>query len=77
MTASKYIKAQGLPTLAYVAEAVNKPPQTLNNWYKHNIDMFKIVVEGVVFTDMKQAALNHFALTDMEEIEISFKRINP
>ena len=47
MTASKYIKARGLPSLAYVSGMVNKPPETLNNWYRDNFALFEVVVAGV------------------------------
>ena len=48
MTASKYIKARGLPSLAYVSGMVNKPPETLNNWYRDNFALFEVVVLGCV-----------------------------
>jgi hypothetical protein len=48
MTASKYIKARGLPSLAYMSRRVNKPPETLNNWYRDNFSLFEVVVLGCV-----------------------------
>jgi len=47
MTPSQYIKAQGLPSTAYVAKAVNKPVQTIDNWYRDNFAVFEAVVAGV------------------------------
>lgn len=47
MNASQYIKDQGLPSLAYVANAVNKHPNTLNNWYADNFALLEAVVLGV------------------------------
>lgn len=46
MKASGYIKAKGLPSLAHVARMVNKPQQTINNWYRDNFALFEIVVLG-------------------------------
>jgi hypothetical protein len=48
MTPSKYIKSQGLPSTAYVADKVSKPAQTINNWYHNNFALFEVVVAGVV-----------------------------
>lgn len=48
MTPSTYIKAQGLPSTAYVAAKVGKPVQTIDNWFKHNYALFEIVVAGVM-----------------------------
>lgn len=47
MTASEYIKSKGLPSLAYVAKAVGRHPDTLHNWYKDSFKLFEIVVAGV------------------------------
>ena len=48
MKASTYIKSHGLPSLAHVARMVNKPPQTINNWYRDNFALFEIIVLGCV-----------------------------
>lgn len=47
MTPSKYIKSQGLPSTAYVADKVGKPVQTIDNWYHNNFALFEVVVRGV------------------------------
>lgn len=47
MTASEYIKAQGLPSLAFVARAVRKPDMTLYRWYTNNFALFEAVVMGL------------------------------
>lgn len=47
MTPSKYIKAQGLPSLAYVADKVGKHPDTIHNWYHKEYALFEVVVAGV------------------------------
>lgn len=47
MSASKYIKKQGLPSLAYVARKCNRTEWTLHNWYKLGDPMFEVVVAGV------------------------------
>lgn len=47
MTPSQYIKAQGLPSLVYVAFKVNKDPRTLYKWYEDNYPLFEAVVLGV------------------------------
>ncbi len=44
MTASKYIKDMGLPNLVYVADMVNKHPDTIHNWYRNNYALFEAVV---------------------------------
>jgi len=51
MTPSTYIKAQGLPSTAFVAEKVGKPVQTINNWFNHNFALFEVVVAGVKAQD--------------------------
>ena len=48
MKASTYIKDHGLPSLAHVAKIVNKHPDTINNWYKKEFDLFEIIVLGCV-----------------------------
>lgn len=50
MKASTYIKVHGLPSLAHVARMINKPPQTINNWYQDNFALFEVVVAGCVST---------------------------
>lgn len=47
MTASRYIKSQGLPSVAYVADKVGKHRDTINNWYHNNYALFEVVVAGV------------------------------
>lgn len=47
MTASKYIKDQGLKDLQYVADKVGKHRDTINNWYHNNFPLFEAVVAGV------------------------------
>lgn len=51
MTASQYIKSQGLPSLAYVAKAVGRHPDTIHNWYQDNYALFEIVIAGIVATE--------------------------
>lgn len=48
MSASEYIKSKGLPSLAYVADAVGKHRDTINNWYHKEFALFEVVVAGVV-----------------------------
>lgn len=47
MSASKYIKKQGLPSLVYVARKCNRTEWSLHNWYKLSDPMFEVVVAGV------------------------------
>lgn len=47
MSASKYIKAQGLKDLQYVADAVGKHRDTINNWCHKEFALFEVVVAGV------------------------------
>lgn len=49
MSASKAIKEQGLPSLKYVAEHINKPSNLLHSWYKTNPELFWCVVYGVKY----------------------------
>lgn len=72
MTASKYIKSQGLPTLAYVADKVGKPPQTINNWYHDNFALFEAVVAGVKYKD--SPILYRVGETTVEEYGAPFKK---
>lgn len=53
MTPSKYIKAQGLPNLQYVADKVGKHRDTLVNWHRDNFALFEAVVAGVVFQEVQ------------------------
>lgn len=46
MTASEYIKAKGVKSLALVARKVGRTPQTINNWYKDDFALLEIVVLG-------------------------------
>lgn len=54
MTPSQYIKAQGLPSTAYVAKKVGKPAQTICNWYHNNFALFEAVVAGVKVGEEKK-----------------------
>ncbi len=47
ITASKYVKSLGLPSVAYVARKVNKHPQRLFEWYDNNFDLLEAVVLGI------------------------------
>ena len=58
MTPSQYIKAQGLPSLAYVADKVGKHPDTINNWYHANFALFEVVVAGVYKLDVDASLQN-------------------
>ena len=58
LTPSQYIKSKGLPSTKYVAEAVNKPAQTLNNWHRDNFALFEVVVAGVKALDADKAMLD-------------------
>ena len=55
MTASKYIRSKGLPSLQYVADKINKHPSTLHDWYKNNFALFEAVVDGCVEDDVVKA----------------------
>jgi len=48
MSASRYIKTQGLPSLVYVAGKANITRQLLHRWYHNNFDLFEIIVLGCV-----------------------------
>lgn len=58
MSASKYIKAQGLPSLKYVADTANIDRQKLTRWYGANFALFSIVVFGVKEIQRGISALN-------------------
>ena len=47
MTPSKYIKEQGLPSLAYVAREADVSERTLFNWYHNNFKRFEAIVLGI------------------------------
>ena len=51
MTPSEYIKAQGLPSLAYVAREAGVIERTLFNWYHNKNKLFQVVVAGVPIPD--------------------------
>lgn len=74
MTPSKYIKSQGLPSTAFVADKVGKPVQTIDNWYHNNFALFEVVVAGVLakdaeaeikMTDAEANLILNATLTDM------------
>ena len=46
MTASEQAKAQGLKSLAQVAELTGVSFQTLNNWHKNKPELFEILLIG-------------------------------
>ena len=49
MTPSKYIKSQGLPSLAFVAKEAGVNARTLHNWFHDKNKLFKVVVAGVMW----------------------------
>jgi len=57
MTPSQYIKAQGLPSLVYVAGKVNKDPRTINKWYDDNFALFEVVVAGCKYKVLQDVKL--------------------
>lgn len=57
MTASEYIKAQGLPNLQYVADKVGKHRDTINNWYHAEYALFEVVVAGVVWFNLSDVKM--------------------
>jgi len=50
MSASEYVKGQGLKNLQMVSHMTGVRRETLNNWYKDKFRLFEIVVEGCVAT---------------------------
>lgn len=46
MTPSKKAKQAGLSSLAEVSQMIGKPPQTLNNWFNDEPELFDIVIIG-------------------------------
>ena len=53
MSASKYIKNQGLPSLIYVAGRAGVTRQLLHRWYIDKPKLFEIIVRGCV-KEMKE-----------------------
>ena len=51
MSASKAIKAIGLPSLRYVADHIKANPNQLHEWYKHKPERFNAVIHGVKVLD--------------------------
>jgi len=47
MSASQYIKSQGLPSVLYVAGMSGINRQLLHNWYHSKNELFRVVVHGV------------------------------
>jgi len=47
MSASKEIKAIGLPSLKYVADKINRHPNRLYAWYVDRPEQFKAIIYGV------------------------------
>ncbi len=60
MTASKYIKSQGLPSLQYVADKVGKHRDTLHNWHRDNFALFEVVVSGIKWQNMTRDVEREF-----------------
>lgn len=52
MSASKYIKEQGLPNVKYVAGKAGINRQLLHDWYHNKFKLFEVVVAGVVHVDI-------------------------
>lgn len=49
MTASRFIKAQGLTSAVYVAAQVGVTPWTVNYWYNNNFRHLELVVKGLLY----------------------------
>jgi len=47
MSASKVVKAAGLPSLEWLSGKIGKPTQTLRNWHRKYPALFEAVVNGV------------------------------
>jgi hypothetical protein len=48
MSPSKEAKEAGLKNMIELSAISNKPRKTLENWYKSNPQLFKVVVAGCV-----------------------------
>lgn len=48
MSPSEQAKAAGLKNMIELSIISNKPRKTLENWHKHNPQLFKVVVAGCV-----------------------------
>jgi lambda repressor-like predicted transcriptional regulator len=46
MTASDSAKSAGLKSLAEASKRTGVSTQTLNNWFNHKPDLFKVVIAG-------------------------------
>lgn len=54
MSASKTVKAIGLPNLKYVTDKANVKRSTFNGWYHSNRQLFDVVVAGVKAVEEKK-----------------------
>lgn len=54
MSASKAIKAIGLPSLRYVADRIKSNPNQLHYWYKNKPERFNAIIHGVKVLDAIQ-----------------------
>lgn len=54
MTPSQYIRAQGLPSLVYVANKVGKDPRTIYKWYHDNFALFEAVIDGLEYQQVME-----------------------
>jgi len=57
MSASKYIKSQGLPDLQYVADKVGRHRDTINNYYNNDFEFLEILVAGVLAKDTEASIM--------------------
>lgn len=58
MSASKYIKGWGFPSLKFVANKANIDRVKLHRWYHSNYTLFEVVVAGVYKLDVDASLQN-------------------
>ena len=47
MTTAEYITAAGLPSMKWVHEETGISRQTLDNWFKHRPEIFRLIIVGL------------------------------
>jgi hypothetical protein len=55
MTPSEQCKAAGLKSLRELAQISNVSTRTLENWHRHNITRFTVMLAGAVATKAKRS----------------------
>ena len=75
MTASKYIKSKGLPSIKEVARLSHTPVNTINTWYVSRRERLDVLLDGALLRYIdEQIAINGISEQDIKHKIIKLLR---